>query len=99
MLEQAHNDGKLTALGESLLQRVRVIAKDAHMRAGDLSQRGEREQKGIAERMVKAYPQVFSGKNGNHITCFSSPYVRNVMSMAAFTERLKEIYPKLEITR
>ena len=99
MLEQASKDGKLTPLGESLLGRVRIIAKDAHMRAGDLSARGEREQQGIAERMAKAYPQVFSGKNGNHITCFSSPYVRNVMSMAAFTERLKEIYPKLDITR
>lgn len=99
MLEQAFKDGKLTDLGCDLMRRVRIIANDAHLRAGDLSARGEREHRGIAERMVKLYPQVFSGKNGNHITTISSPYVRSVISMAAFTERLKESYPKLEITR
>ena len=99
MLEQAYKDGRLTELGCDLMRRVRVIADDAHLRAGDLSPRGEREQRGIAERMAKLYPQVFSGRNGNHITTFASPSVRSVVSMAAFTERLKEIYPKLSITR
>ncbi len=99
MLEQAGRDGRLTDLGIDLLHRVRIIAKDAHLRAGDLSKRGEREQQGIAERMAATYPQVFSGKNGNHITCFSSPYVRNVMSMIAFTERFKEIFPKIQFSR
>ena len=99
MLEQAYKDGKLTELGVSLMHRIRTIADDAHMRAGDLSPRGEREQKGIAERMATLYPEVFSAKNGNHITCFSSPSVRCVISMAAFTERLKEIHPELSITR
>ena len=99
LLEQAYKDGCLTELGKDLMRRVKIIAEDAHMRAGDLSLRGEREHKGIAERMAKLYPQVFSGKNGNHVTCFSSPSVRSVISMAAFTERLKEIYPKLELTR
>ena len=99
MLEQAFKDGKLTALGESLLRRMRIIADDAHLRAGDLSARGEREHRGIAERMATLYPQVFSAKNGNHITAIASPYVRTVVSMAAFTERLKEFYPALEITR
>ena len=99
MLEQAAKDGKLTELGRDLMRRVRIIADDAHLRAGDLSLRGEREHKGIAERMAKAYPQVFSNKKVNHVTCLASPYVRSVISMAAFTERLKEIYPKLEISR
>ena len=71
LLEQAAKDGKLTDLGLDLMRRIRIIADDAHMRAGDLSPRGEREHRGIAERMAKAYPQVFSGKNGNHITSFS----------------------------
>ena len=99
MMEQANKDGKLTELGRDLMRRLRIIADDAHLRAGDLSERGEREQKGIAERMVKAYPQVFSNKSVNHVTCIASPFVRNVMSMAAFTERLKELRPKLDISR
>ena len=99
LLEQAYKDGKLTELGVSLMQRVRIIADDAHMRAGDLSPRGEREHKGIAERMATLYPDVFTAKNRQNITCFSSPSVRSVISMAAFTERLKEIHPALSITR
>ena len=99
LLEQAYKDGKLTELGISLMHRVRTIADDAHMRAGDLSPRGEREHRGIAERMATLYPEVFSKRNGNHITCFSSPSVRSVISMAAFTERLKEIHPHINYTR
>ena len=99
LFEQAAKDGKLTELGKDALRRVRIISKDAHMRAGDLSAKGEREQMGIAERMAKSYPQVFSGKNGNHITCLASPSVRSVMSMAVFTDRLKEFYPGLLYTR
>ena len=98
VLDQAHKDGKLTALGVDLLRRVRIICEDADMRAGDLSERGEHEHRGIAERMVEAYPQVFSNKKANHVTCLASPYVRSVMSMVAFTERLKESYPQLEIS-
>ena len=98
VLDQAYNDGKLTALGIDLLRRVRIICEDANMRAGDLSDRGEDEQRGIAKRMVEAYPQVFSNKATNHITCLASPYVRSVMSMAAFTEQLKVHHPQLEIS-
>ncbi|MBR4850273.1 MAG: histidine-type phosphatase [Alistipes sp.] len=99
MLEQAAKDGKLTDLGLDLLRRMRIVATDAHLRAGDLSARGEREHKGIAERMAKNYPQVFTRKGVNHVSCIASPFVRCVVSMAAFTERLKEIYPSLEISR
>ncbi len=99
MLERAYKDGKLTEFGCDVMRRVRIIADDAHLRAGDLSARGEREQAGIAERMARLYPEVFSGKNGNHITCISSPYVRTVLSMMAFAERLKEIHPNIRYTR
>lgn len=99
IFEKAQKEGKLTALGLDALRRVRILADDAYLRAGDLSRRGEREQRGIAERMVMCYPQVFDGKGADHITCFASPSVRCVMSMAAFTERVKEFNPKLEFTR
>lgn len=99
ILERAEKDGRLTTFGLDVLRRVRILAQDALLRAGDLSSLGEKEHKGIAERMVKYYPQVFSAKNGNHISCFSTQSVRCVMSMAAFSERLKELNPKLDITR
>ena len=99
LLDQAAKDGKLTPLGLDLARRVRIIADDAYLRAGDLSARGEREHQGIAERMGQLYPEVFSGRNGNHVTCISSPFVRTVISMTAFTERLKELHPNLVYTR
>ena len=99
MLSQAERDGALTDLGRDALRRIRIIAEDAHLRAGDLSQRGEREQKGIAERMGKGYKAVFTSKKAQQIECLASPFVRSVISMTAFTERLKELYPSLEVTR
>lgn len=99
LFEQAAKDGKLTPLGLDALRRVLIIADDAYMRYGDLSKRGEREQMGIAERMAKSYPQVFKSKDSQHVTCLASPSVRCVMSMAAFTERLKELYPHLKLSR
>lgn len=98
VLDQANKDGKLTDLGVDLLRRVRIICEDAEMRAGDLSDRGEQEQRDIAERMIKAYPQVFSNKKAKRVHCLASPFVRSVMSMAAFTEELKEHCPHLEIS-
>lgn len=99
LLEQADKDGRLTALGKDALRRVRIIADDAYLRAGDLTHRGELEHKGIAKRMVEIYPQVFSGKNGRRVNCYSTQSVRCVMSMAAFSEQLKEEVPSLEISR
>lgn len=99
LFEQADKDGRLTELGKDALRRVRIIAKDAHLRAGDLTYRGEMEHKGIARRMVETYPQVFAPKNGNHVSCFSTQSVRCVMSMAAFTEQLVRMCPTLDISR
>ncbi len=99
LLEQADKDGRLTALGKEALRRVRIMADDAYLRAGDLTRRGELEHKGIAKRMVETYPQVFSGKNGYRVNCYSTQSVRCVMSMAAFSEQLKESRPSLEVLR
>ncbi len=99
LLERAEKDGKLTDLGADVLKRVRIIAKDAYMREGDLTTVGEREHRGIAERMMWTYPEVFKNKQARHINCFSTQSTRSILSMAAFTERLKEIDPQLSISR
>lgn len=99
IFEQAAKDNRLTDLGRDALRRVRIMAEDAYLRNGDLTRRGEDEHRGIAERMVETYPQVFSCKKANHVTCFSTQSVRAVLSMAAFTERLKELRPSLDVSR
>ena len=91
----------LTPKGRDLLAKVEVIAADARDRYGDLSPRGVAEHRGIAERMYKAYPEVFSTEDGRE--CFvqsrSTLVPRCILSMAAFNERLKELNPEIRMTR
>lgn len=91
----------LTPKGRDLLAKVEVIAADARDRYGDLSPRGVAEHRGIAERMYKAYPEVFSTGDGRE--CFvqsrSTLVPRCILSMAAFNERLKELNPEIRMTR
>lgn len=96
-LHEADRAGKLTPLGYDVMLRVDSVLVEADKRGGDLSPLGVGQHKGIAERMVKAYPQVF--KDGADISARSTLVVRCVLSMAAFCEQLKEMNPKLDITR
>lgn len=96
-LHEADRAGKLTPLGHDVMLRVDSVLVEADKRGGDLSPLGVRQHKGIAERMYKAYPQVF--KDGADISARSTLVVRCVLSMAAFCEQLKEMNPKLDITR
>ena len=101
ILRKADSAGVLTPKGRDLLAKVEVIAADARDRYGDLSPRGVAEHRGIAERMYKAYPEVFSTGDGRE--CFvqsrSTLVPRCILSMAAFNERLKELNPEIRMTR
>jgi hypothetical protein len=101
ILGEAHQANKLTALGASLSERVNIVAADAEKRYGDLSALGVIEQKNIAERMFRSFPEVFSTKNGRacHIYSRSTVVPRCIISMAANNERLKELNPDIVITR
>ena len=96
-LHEADKAGALTPLGKDVMQRVDSLLVEADKRGGDLSPLGVRQHKAIAERMYKAYPQVF--KDGADISARSTLVVRCVLSMAAFCEQLKEMNPRLDITR
>lgn len=100
-LAEASAAGLLTAQGEELSRKMAIIAADAEGRCGQLSPRGVKEHRGIAERMFAAYPEVFSTAGGRrvNIECRSTVVPRCILSMAAFCERLKELNPELEITR
>ncbi len=101
VLEKAGEAGALTAKGKELLEKVRIIAADAEGHYGDLSPRGVREHRAIAERMYLTYPEVFAGKNGRpaKVDSRSTVVVRCILSMAANNERLKEFRPELQMTR
>ncbi|MCH4154803.1 MAG: histidine phosphatase family protein [Muribaculaceae bacterium] len=97
LLVKAQNDGVLTPLGKDALKRLISVYKIAKGRGGDLSPLGVRQHRGIAERMFKAYPQVFAGNVA--VDARSTMVVRCVLSMSAFCERLKELNPNLRISR
>ena len=61
VFEKAHQAGKLTPLGEDVRKRLAIVWADAEGRGGDLSPVGVDQQRGIAERMYQAFPEVFKG--------------------------------------
>ena len=98
LLHRADKAGALTPLGRDVMQRIDTLWLEARGRGGDLSPLGVRQHKGIAERMYKAYPQIFSNPKAV-ISARSTLVPRCILSMAAFTESLKEQNPKLQLTR
>lgn len=87
----------LTPLGKDVLEKSRIVLEEARDRGGDLSPLGVRQHRGIAERMYRAYPEVFA--DSTKMTARSTTVVRCVLSMDAFCERLKELNPSLQINR
>lgn len=96
-LTKAAEAGALTEEGQSLLDRVARMAKGAEGRWGSLSARGAREHRAIAERMYRNLPELFRGEA--RIVCSATQSPRSILSMAANNERLKELNPKLQISR
>ncbi len=101
ILGQAAIADKLTVLGKSLYERFKIVAEDAANRYGDLSPLGVKEEKEIAGRMFRSFPEVFSTKEGKRciIKSRSTQVPRCILSMAANNEMLKELNPKIEFIR
>lgn len=93
--KRAHDDNALTPLGEDLYGRLQQIWAEAEGRGGELSPLGYRQHRGIAQRMYKAYPQVFDGNPT--MTARSTQVMRCAHSMFAFVEALKEFNPSMTI--
>ena len=85
----------LTPLGKDVLQRLQLVWKETEGHGGDLTPLGVRQHQGIAERMLKNFPEVFRGKR--QISARSTVVYRCAMSMVAFGDRLKGLNPQLDI--
>lgn len=95
LLARADSAGALTALGKDVLARLIPVCDEARKAGGDLTPLGRLQHRGIAERMYRAFPQVFA--DGDSISARSTVVPRCAMSMAAFGDRLKELNPDLAI--
>ena len=97
LLKDADENNALSEIGKSVLNRLDTLLIEVEGFGGALSPLGVRQQRGIAERMFKAYPEVFEGKS--KISARSTIVPRCILSMDALCERLKEFNPKLVMTR
>lgn len=97
LLEEAKSQNALSHKGEEVLDKLNLLWKEVEHKGGDLSPLGVREQRGIAERMYSNYPALFDA-SGNY-NAVATTVVRCVLSMDAFSERIKELNPKLTINR
>lgn len=88
---------ELTDVGTEMLSRVRICWKQAEGRGGELTSIGEEQHRDIASRMVKNFPTLFLGSQQLNVLSSTTP--RCILSMTAFCERLKELNPRLQISR
>lgn len=96
IFEKAYAESALTPFGKQLYLEMKQICEDADKRAGDLTSIGREQHRGIARRMVKNFPSVFSGENKN-IDAKSTTVVRCALSMTAFCQELNKLCPNVDI--
>lgn len=94
-LQRADSANVLTPLGKEKLAQMREIWAEAKGHTDELAPLGKRQHAGIAERMYKNYPQVFT--KGAKLTARSTTSLRCCLSMVAFITRLKELDSSLDI--
>ncbi|MBR5703416.1 MAG: hypothetical protein IKX45_04110 [Bacteroidales bacterium] len=96
ILSNAKDAGILSASGDSLLQETLLVKEATDNMEGRLTLRGQREHRAIAGRMYKNFRRVF--RRGSHnVRAYSSTVPRCLVSMAAFTNCLNSLDPKLNI--
>lgn len=97
LLEPQEKMDNLTEKGKNLLRVVRKSEAATEGHIGELSDLGTKQHKAIATRLYKRLPSLF--KDGDTVQARSSMVQRCIMSMAAFSEGLKENNPKLTVLR
>lgn len=96
LLEPAERAGKLTPRGIEILAQLRATEKASHGRDGELTPLGARQHRGIAQRMVKNFPQIFA--KGTYVDAKSTPVVRCILSMSNELQEMKALQPGLIVT-
>lgn len=93
-LHAADSASLLTPLGKNLMKLTDYVIKKSANRWGALDSLGMAEQRGIASRMLRAYPRLFREQTVSAISSYSP---RCVMSMYEFTHQLDRLDNTVEI--
>lgn len=91
-LLKAQRNGQLTPKGEKLLAQLQKIEMDYRGHDGELTAKGARQHRGIAQRMTANFPQLF--EDGAWVNARSTDVMRCVLSMANEVEELKAFNPE-----
>lgn len=96
ILTKAHEAGKLTPLGEEVLEVV-VDARNEYKkgRDGELSDIGAVQHKGIGRRMVENYPEIFTPET--NIDARSTVVIRSILSMFNGLSGIQSLVPDINI--
>ena len=96
-VNQHFDDEKnLTKLGKSVKKRLAKVWKNAKGNGGQLTALGARQHRGIARRMYKNFPQLFT--SDAHLTAHSSTVNRCKVSMENFVDELKQLSNTIHLT-
>ena len=95
VLVKADSLGKLTPLGRDVMHRLDIIRKDAENHWGDLTPLGAEQERQIAHRMFRNFPEAFRGHTS--IDARSTGISRCVLSMENFLLELLRMNPHLNI--
>lgn len=95
LLGATHEAGILTAEGEILYETVAAINADHEGMIGELTARGAREHRSIAQRLYDRLPGVWNNASRPDVHVQSSTYSRCLLSMANFTDALDNNAPQL----
>lgn len=93
-LRDARDKGTLTPRGKELLELTEGMVNITGGRWGALDSLGMAEQRGIAARMCRAYPELI---NKHTVEALSSYSPRCIMSMYEFTHQISRMDNKVEI--
>ncbi len=95
VLAAADSAAALTPYGQDVFRRVTVLREDAADRVGELTQRGFRQHREIADRMYHSFRRVFRGRK--QIQANATQSGRVMLSMEAFCQELLSHNPRLQI--
>lgn len=89
------DESNLTPLGKKVKGWLTQVWENAKGNGGKLTKLGEKQHRGIADRMAHNFPQIFA--KGNHVQARSSVVDRCAKSMQAFTDELRQLQPSLDM--
>lgn len=94
LLQQADSAATITPLGRELLTLTQYVIAKSEGQWGALDSLGIAEQRGIASRMYRAYPELVTSSPVTAIATYSP---RCVMSMYSFCHQLTRMNNRVEI--